>query len=463
MTNLEQSIFKSYDIRGIYPTEINEETAELIAQTFLKIISTKQNKAVKNLKIVVGRDNRQGSESLIKKVRETFLAYGVKIDDIGLVSTNDFYFAVGYYQYDGGINATASHNPPQYSGFKMAVFNQAKKAIEFIPGTELYKALLKMKFPLAEEEVQGIIKKKEIFDDHLEHILSFVDVNKIKPFKVVVDTGNGMNGLIIPKLFKKLPGELIHLFADLDNQFPNRPPNPLLEGAAQKVSQTVLDKKAELGVIYDADGDRMFLIDEQGNFIRGDMILLLIAKAMLEKNQGAGIVYNLICSHAVPELITKWGGKAIRSEVGYRNLAKYMLEENGLMSGEVSGHFAFKDNFYADSGFIALVLALETISKDGRKLSEIIKDYNLYARGDEINIEVENIESKLNKIRTHYQKNIRDEIDGITVEFPDYWFNVRPSNTEPLLRITVEAKNQEELKKRQDEVLKVIGQDTRVG
>lgn len=457
--NVKKEIFKSYDIRGIYPNELNEETAALIAQTFLKIVSEKLGKPIKELKIVVGRDNRQGSEPLIKKVRETFLASGVKVDDIDLVSTNDFYFAVGHYQYDGGIIATASHNPPEYSGFKMAVFNQEKKALEFIPGIELYEELLKMKFPLAEEKVQGIIKKKEIFVDHIKHILSFVDLTKIKPFKVVVDTGNGMNGLMIPKLFKKLPGELIHLFADLDNQFPNRSPNPLLEGAAQKVSQMVLDKQADLGVIYDMDGDRMFLIDERGNFTRGDMILLLIAKAMLEKNQGAGIVYNLICSHAVPELVKKWGGKPIRSEVGYRHLSRHMLEEGGIMSGEVSGHFAFKDNFYADSGFIALVLALQTISEDGRKLSEITKDYALYARGDEINIKFDDIPSKLQKIRSHYKDNIRDEIDGITVEFPDYWFNVRASNTEPLLRITVEAKNQEELKQRQEEVLNVISND----
>jgi len=455
--NLNPKIFKSYDIRGIYPSEINEEVAELIAQAYLKYLSQKFNKPIKDLKITAGRDVRKSSEPLMKMVIKTFLEYGASVDDLGLISINDIYFATGYYKYDGGIIATASHNPPGYGGFKMVKLNQEfPDSIEFISGQGLYQELSKITFPLNDERIPGILKQKDITEDHLRHILSFINITKIKPFKVVIDTGNGMMGILIPKIFEKLPCQLIPLFFELDGRFPNRPPNPLIEGAADKVRQKVLAEKADLGVIYDTDGDRMFLIDEQGNFIRGDMTLLLLAKAMLEKNPGVGIVYNLICSHAVPELVKKWGGKPIRSEVGYRNLAEHMRQEGGLMSGEVSAHFAFKNNFYADSGFIALVLVLQTISEDGRKLSEIIKDYNLYARGDEINIEVDDIKAELEKIRKYYKDNIKDEIDGITVEFNDWWFNVRPSNTEPLLRITVEAKNQKELRKKQEEVLNII-------
>lgn len=454
---VNEKIFKSYDIRGIYPAELNEEAAEIIAQTYLKFLSERLKKPNNQLKIAVGQDNRQASRPLINKVIETFLKYGVIIDNLGLISVNDIYFATGYYQYDGGIIATASHNPPEYGGFKMVKLNQDfPDSIEFISGQGLYQELSKLTFPLTDEKIPGILKQKDITEDHLNHILSFIDVNKIKPLKVVVDTGNGMMGILIPKLFEKLPGQLIHLFPELDGQFPNRPPNPLTLGAADKISQKVLKEKADLGVVYDVDGDRMFLIDEQGQFIRGDMILLLLVKVILEKNPGAGIVYNLICSHAVPELVAKWGGRPIRSEVGYRNLAEHMRKENGIISGEVSAHFAFKNNFYADSGFIALVLVLEAISENGRRLSEIIKEYSLYARGDEINIEVADINQSLDKVRNNYQDNIRDEIDGITVEFSDWWFNVRPSNTEPLLRITVEAKNEEELKKRQEEVLRII-------
>jgi phosphomannomutase len=453
---INKKIFKSYDIRGIYPEELNEEAAKLIAQTYLKILLQNLNKPIRDLNIAVGRDNRKSSGPLSKTVIDTFLDWGATVDDLGLISVNDIYFAVGYYKYDGGIIATASHNPQEYGGFKMVSLDLSTTSIDFINGKFLYEKLLSSDFSLNENKLQGKLQKKDIIKDHLSHILSFIDLNKIKPFKVVVDTGNGMNAPLITELFKELPCQLIPLFFELDGSFPNRPPNPLVEGAQQKVGQKVLEEKADFGVMYDVDGDRMFLIDEQGEFIRGDMILSLLAKAMLDKNPGAGIVYNLICSHAVPDLVKKWGGRPIRSEVGYRHLAEHMRNEDGIMSGEVSGHFAFKKNFYADSGFIALVLALETISEDGRKLSEIIKEYNLYSRGDEINIEVEDIPEKLEKIRNYYKDNIKDEIDGITVEFDDWWFNIRPSNTEPLLRITVEASNEDELKKRQKEVLNVI-------
>lgn len=465
MNNLNPDIFRAYDIRGIYPNDLNEETADLVAQTYLVMISQKLNKPISDLRLAVGRDIRQSSEPLLKKMMSVFLEYGATVDDLGLISVNDIYFAVGYYKYDGGIMATASHNPPQYGGFKMVALNQPlKDGIEFIRGTELYAELVKLNFPISAKKTPGRLQKKDITADHLKHILSFIDPAKIKPFKIVVDTGNGMMGLTIPKLFAKLPCQLIPLFLELDGQFPSRPPNPLTPGAWIKASQKVLETKADLGIMFDVDGDRIFLLDEKGNFIRGDMTLLLMAKAMLAKHPGAGIVYNLICSHAVRDLVAKWGGRSIRSEVGYGNLARHIKQENGLMSGEVSGHYAFRDNYFADSAFIALVLVLQTISEDGsttlttggRKLSEIIKDYSLYARGDEINIRVDNIQEKLDKIKTHYRANIRDEMDGVTIEFDDYWFNVRPSNTEPLLRITVEAKNEEELKKRQAEVLKIL-------
>ncbi len=472
---INQNIFRAYDIRGIYPAELDESTAELIARAYLKILQAKSKKPFNQLKVAVARDNRQSSAPLIQVVIKVFLQSGVSVDDLGLISVNDYYFAVGYYQYDGGVMATASHNPAEYGGFKMVVLNQeSRQSFFFIRGTELQQELLKLSPPDNIGEKAGILSSQDALPDHLRHILTFVDLKKIKPLKIVVDTGGGMAGLMVTRLFKKLPCSLIPLFFELDGSFSGRPPNPLLPGAWELASQKVLAVKADLGIIFDVDGDRIFLIDEMGNFIRGDMTLLLLAKVILAKSHGAespnskelsrpGIVYNLICSHAVKNLITKWGGRAIRSEVGYMNLARHMHEERGIMSGEVSGHYAFKDNFYSDNAFIALVLALQTISQDGRPLSEIIKDYCLYARGDEINIEVKSIPAKLEKIRRHYQENILDEMDGITVEFPlwpkantSWWFNIRPSNTEPLLRITVEAANQAELKKRQEEVLKVI-------
>jgi len=473
-------IFKSYDIRGIYPSDINEETAQHIAHAFVNVVSAKLNKPVNKLKIAVGRDNRVASEPLIKAAVEVLLNNGAKVEDLGLISTNDYYFALGFYKYDGGMMATASHNPSEYGGFKMAALDtKVENSFEFISGKELLIEVKKIESLPEFAETRGELVKKDIFTDHLKHIFSFVDLAKIKPFKIVADTGGGMTGLMIPKIFEKLPGKLIHIFGELDSTFASRPPNPLTEGAWQKCSEKVLAEKADLGLMFDVDGDRLFLIDEQGHFIKGDMTLLLLAKSMLAKYPGMGIVYNLICSHSVKDLVAEWGGQPIRSEVGYMNLARHMREQDGIMSGEVSGHFAFKGNFYSDNAFVALVLALQTISEDGRPLSEIIKDYDLYAKGPEINLRVENISEKLDQIRGFYQENILDEIDGITVEFNNspkvdadaslqgthevlskantsWWFNVRASNTEPLLRVTVEAGSQEELKKHQEEVLAVI-------
>ena len=323
-------------------------------------------------------------------------------------------------------------------------------------GHEVYQEIKKGEFKLKTAKVKSRLNKKDISQDHLNHILSFINPAEIKPFKIVIDAGNGMIGLLVPKLLSKLPVKMVGLFMKPDGNFPNRPPNPLTPGASNQLAKKILEEKADFGAMFDVDGDRIFLVDEKGSFIKGDMVLLLLAKAFLAKYPGCSIVYNLICSHSVPELIAKWGGQAVRSEVGYLNLARHMREENGLMSGEVSGHFAFRDNYYADSAFIALVLALQAISADGRLLSEIIKDFRLYARGDELNFEVGDIKAELAEIKEAYKDNLRDELDGLTFEFSDWWFNVRPSNTEPLLRVTVEARTEERLKQKQAEIKKLI-------
>jgi phosphomannomutase len=455
--DFDVSIFKAYDIRGIYPSQLDEQMASLIAQAYLKKVSEKLNKDIKELSIAVCRDNRHSSDPLMDEVIKIFLKYGVTVNNLGMLSINDYYFAVGKYKYDGGIMATASHNPPEYGGFKMTIKNiEYKDSIEFISGKELLQVIDDLDFPIKAEEIEGKENVKEVFDDHLKHILSFVDTKKIKPLKVVVDTGGGMTGIMIPQIFEKLPCQLTHLFADLDSDFKGRAPNPLTKGSYAALAKKILDEKADLGVIFDVDGDRMFLVNEKGEFVKGDMVLLVLAKSILAKNPGAGVVYNLICSHAVKDLVKEWGGRTIRSEVGYRNMARHMREEDGIMSGEVSAHFAFAKNYYADSGFIAMVLALQAISVDGRPLSEIIKDFHLYEKSEETNVEVEDINLELDKIRNNYRENILDEIDGITVEFKDWWFNVRPSNTEPLLRITVEANNKKLLEEKLKEVLAIV-------
>lgn len=454
---MDSGIFKSYDIRGIYPSQLDEDGARQIAQAYLKLVSERLDKPIKELRIAVCQDNRKSSQPLMDEVIKIFLEYGVTVDNLGMLSINDYYFGVGNYKYDGGIMATASHNPPEYGGFKMTIINtEYEDSIDFISGKDLYESIKKISLPLADEKVQGILTEKDVVEDHLKHILTFVDVDKMKPLKVVIDTGNGMMGKVIPRLVEKLPIEFVPLFLDLDSNFPNRPPNPLVTDAHAKLAAKVLETKADFGVIFDVDGDRMFLVDEQGNFVRGDMVLCLLAKPMLANNPGAGIAYNLICSHAVRDLVDKWGGRPIRSEVGYKNLARHMRAQNGIMSGEVSAHFAFARNFYADSGFIAMSLAIQTISEDGRKLSEIINDYKLYQKSDEMNFVVKDVQVELDKFRQKYQADILDEIDGITVEFEDWWFNVRPSNTEPLLRLTVEADSKEILDDKIEELMSLI-------
>lgn len=433
---MEKSIFKAYDIRGIYPTDLNEEAAQFIAQAFVNFLSQKLNKKPSDLKIALGKDIRLASEPLARAVTKVLLDNGLLIDDLDLISTNDYFFALGNYDYDGGIMVTASHNPPAYGGFKMA-YKQGNDFV-FISGKELLVEVEKISV-LPVLNLNGQVAKKNIFDDHLKHVLSFVDLQKIKPLKIVVDAGNGMNVMMLEKIFKILPCQITPLFFDLDASFPNRPPNPLAENASEKIAAKIKEVKADFGIMFDVDGDRMFLLDEQGNFLRGDVTLLLLAKVLLAKHPGAGIAYNLICSHSVKDLVKAWGGRPIRSEVGYMNLARHMKTEGGVMSGEVSGHFAFKDNFYSDNAFIAMLLALETISIDGRQLSEIAKEFVLYHKNEELNLTIADIPAALDKLRAKYHTNILDEIDGITVEFEDWWFNIRPSNTEPLLRITVEA------------------------
>jgi phosphomannomutase len=286
--------------------------------------------------------------------------------------------------------------------------------------------------------------------------MSFADVKKIKPFKVVVDAGNGLAGKVMPLLFKHLPCELIPLNFELDGNFPAHPSNPLLPESRVQICKKVVEQKADFGIIMDGDTDRLFFITEKGEFIRADTTLIVLAKYFLERHPGAGITYNAICSKAVPQRVKEWGGKPLRSAVGFVNVAKAMREGNGIMGGEVSAHYSFRDNYYADSGFIAFVILLMLISEHNKKLSKIIDGLNPYSRADETNIEVKDIPAVIAAVKEKYKDAKQDELDGLTVEYKDWWVNVRPSNTEPLLRITVEGDTEAIMKKRHAEVVKFI-------
>ncbi len=451
---MNDKIFKSYDIRGIYNEEFNNNDVKIIAQAYLQEIARIGKKEIKDLKIIISRDIRHSSPEITNTFIEEVIKYGVQIYDLGLMPIDAIYYLVGKDNYDGGVMITASHNPPVYGGIKMLATK-----VEAIRGIRIKEVIKELK---EISKIEGNKKELDIWDRYIEHILSFVNLENIKSFKIVVDAGNAMAGITIPKIFSKIPQiEVVELFFELDGDFPSRDPNPLNEGAADKLIAKVKEAKADLGAIFDADSDRIFLVDEKGNFIKGDQILILLSEKILKDNPGASIIYNLICSKAVPDIVEKLGGKAIRSEVGYANVKKHMEEENGIIGGEVSGHFSFKNNYYSDCAYAALLMILEILSLKNEQLSSLVEKNKIYYRANELNITIDDIPLALNKLRKKYKENIRDEIDGLTVEFYNggllnWWFNVRASNTEPLLRITVEAKDKEIAEKYQKELLEII-------
>ncbi len=438
------SIFKSRDIRGIYPKDLNEEVSFKIGQAFAEHVKAK--------KVVVGQDMRLSSPVLFEALSKGITAQGADVYNIGQVPTECLYFTVGNYEYDAGIMVTASHNPKKYNGFKL--IKRIAEGLDLVRGKDMIQTIEKGDFPKVEKK--GKIKEKDIWQDYLNHIFSFVDVKKIKPFKVVIDAGNGMAGKVIPLISPKLPIEIIPLNFKLDGSFPAHASNVFEQGATDQISKAVKDKKADFGVIFDGDADRIYLIDEMGNFIRGDITLLLLAKYLLKKNPGKGIAYNLICSKAIPEFIKKWGGKPIRTAVGVVEIRNGMLEKDGIMGGELSGHYIFKDNYYLDSGFITFLILLQIISESNKKVSELVRELSPYAKGAEINFEVEGKEAMLGKIKEKYSDGKQDYLDGVTIEYKDWWFNVRPSQTEPLLRLTIEAKTQKLLSQKKKELAALI-------
>lgn len=448
---IDKTIFKAYDIRGIYPEQLNKETAWLIGRAFAE-----KAKDIKAKNVIVGRDMRNSGKIIKQEIIKGLMAGGIKeIIDIGLVPIDAVYASVGIFGYDAGIMITASHNPKEYNGCKMVLKNmQWLRGIELLPLVEKF-THLNLK---ATNKNKIEITKKNIYPEYIRHIMSFAKAENIKPLKVVIDAGNGMAGKVIPMLAKKLPIKIIPLFFKLDGNFPNHPSNPLMPESQVAIAKRIKETKADFGMIMDGDTDRLFFVDEKGQFIRADITLLLLAKLFLEREPGAGISYNLICSKMVEEKIKEWGGKPIRTEVGYVNVAEGMKKYNGIMGGELSAHYSFRDNAHADSGFIALVILLELLSKIDKPLSQIVKPFQKYPKLPEINIEMEkrsDVLAKVKEIKSNYKKYKQDYLDGVTVdnwENGGWWFNARPSNTEPLLRLTIEAKTKPTLLKLRKEL-----------
>ncbi len=442
MEKINESIFKSYDIRGIYPNDLTPETAYAVGRAIIKRTDSPS--------VVVGMDMRLGGPELKKELIRGITDEGADVLDIGLVPIDAVYFAVRIKKIaDAGVMITASHNPKEYNGLKIPL-----AGIGWIRGEEIKKDVLNLDNKIKENK--GKVEELDIMQDYISHIFSFCDVQKIKPFKVVADAGNGMAGKVLPLMEPKLPIEIIPLNFELDGNFPAHPSNPLAPESQIQIKEEILKNKADFGIIMDGDTDRLFFVDEKSEFIPADLTLLILAREFLKRRPGSGIVYNAICSKIVPEKIKEWGGRPIKSAVGFINLMNAMKKNNAIMSGEVSAHYAFRDNGCADSGFIALLVLLQLLSEDGRKISEIANEFKKYYRAPEVNIKIENKEEAIEKVKKHFQDGRQDELDGITVEYENWWFNVRPSNTEPLLRITVEADNKNEAEEKTEQILKVI-------
>lgn len=445
MLKVDPAIFKAYDIRGIYPAQLNEETAYLIGKALVNYLNPKN--------IVVGRDMRLSSPALFESLTRGILEAGADVIDIGLCSTDELYFAVGKFGYDTGVMITASHNPKKYNGFKIC----RKEAVPLSGDSglkEIQQIISSGKFSAPAKK--GNLITKDVTDDYIRHILSFVDIKKIKPFKIVVDAGNGMAGLLVPKLFEKLPGQLIPMFFELDGSFPNHPASPIEPENLKFLQEKVFQEKAFLGAAFDGDADRVFFVDEKANMLGGDIVTALVAKSLLKKEKGATILYNIICSRTVPRVIRENGGKAVKTRVGHALIKPLMKQYNAVFGGEHSGHFYYRDNFYADSALITLVVFLELLSEENKKVSELVAEIDRYFRSGEINSQVEDIPKKLKEIEKVYYKGKIDHLDGLTVEFYNWWFNVRPSNTEPLLRLNVEAESPQLLKQKIQELLALI-------
>ncbi len=427
---INQNIFKSYDIRGIYPKELNKDAAFLIGRAFAKHAGAK--------KIAVGMDSRLSGKDLFDSLAKGITSAGADIIDIGQAPTECLYFAVGGYdEVEAGVMITASHNPKEYNGFKM--IKRSGKDIIIVRGKDLFSVVKTFENEKANSEIKGQVFKKDIISDFISHISAFADSSQIKPFSIIVDCSSGVAGQVVSKIGANLPAQIFLLNHNPDGNFPSHSPNPLEAGSADQISEEIIRQKADFGFIFDGDADRIFLVDEKGEMVRADVVLLLLAEYFLKKYPKSAIAYNAICSKAVPEFIEKWQGKPIRTAVGFVNVKEGLMQNNGAMGGELSGHYCFKDNFYMDSGMITLLVLLKVISDSNREVSELASEFSPYAKSAEINFQIEDKGVVLEKIIEKYSDGKQDYLDGITVEYPDWWFNIRPSNTEPLLRLTIEA------------------------
>lgn len=441
-----ESVFKAYDVRGLVDKELTVGLAEAIGRAFADFLP-------KSGSVVVGYDMRPDSVELAKSVREGLIKQGRDVIDIGRVSTDMIYFATGHLEAAGGAMVTASHNPGKYNGIKLCGHGAA--GISITTGLAEIRDAIKADRYLP-EATPGSITKRDVTEDWVNHALSFVDISKWKAFSVAVDAGNGMAGAILPHLEPKVPLVITPLYFELDGTFPNHPANPMVPENLRDLIKTIREHKLDFGIAFDGDGDRAFMVDETGKTVSGSIMAAILAEHFLQKYPGATILYNAICSRIVPETIVEHGGTPRRTKVGHSFIKADMRTYNAPFAGEHSGHYYFRENYHADSGLIAALVAIDVLNKSGLSLSQLAAKYEKYFDSGEINTEVADKTAKISELAARFNDGTQDRLDGLTVNYPDWWFNIRPSNTEPLLRLNVEANTPELMTQNRDELLRLI-------
>ncbi len=429
MSRMDQ-VFKAYDVRGTVPDQLDAEMCLAIGRAMARFAQAPE--------ILVARDIRATGVELSRAFSEGVRAEGVDVTDLGMASTDFLYFASGYLDAPGAM-FTASHNPAQYNGLKMCL--SGARPIGRDTGLADIEAMAEKLLSEPVPPMTGAQRELDLLGEWADHVLSFVDVASLRPLTIVADTANGMGGLVVPTVFGRLPFSVEILFPELDGTFPNHPADPIQPENLVALKEAVLELGADVGLAFDGDADRVFLVDEKAQPVSGSLTTALVAASMLRKHPGETILYNVICSHVVPEIVTELGGIPVRTQVGHSIIKQVMVETGAIFGGEHSGHYYYRDNYRADSGIITALVVLELMSKSGTTLSELLEPYQRYADSGEINTEVANPAATVEAIAEDERASgaSLDRLDGLTVERADWWYNVRPSNTEPLLRLNVEA------------------------
>ena len=439
--NFNQNIFRDYDIRGVYPIDLNEDSCYIIGQSLARYFNAEE--------IAVGRDTRLSSPALFKALTEGITSLGVNVVDLGLISTEINYFASGFYLFPASVIVSASHNPPQYNGLKIV-----KAGVVPLHGSyglpEIKLLAVKNQFEPA--RTKGKLRKFSVMDDWIKHLLSLIDLKSIKPLKVVIDAANGMGGITWNALIPHLPLDVIPLYFEPDGHFPNHLPDPLVSKNLEDLKKQVRAKSADLGFAIDGDADRLFVVDDKCELVSGSLTTAMLAEHLLEKYPKSPVLYSVTCSKIVPETIKNSGGVPLKTRVGHSYIKTEMRKHNAVFAGEHSGHFYFRDNFFADSSSLAGLLFLQYLSGKKQKLSELRKKFDKYSSSGEINFIIDEKEKILHNLYDKYKGSRTDETDGLTIEFDDWWFNIRLSKTEPLLRLNLEAGNRDLLRQKLQEL-----------